>query len=108
MAKKLVPDPERVVASIESAFPAPGRMDRFFGFETQLFQIAVPERLGIDMVAMSDHQKLMLARQEAARNASRQIHAGVERFVADCAAALREQTAQRCDEMLQSIKETLI
>jgi hypothetical protein len=78
-------------------------MDRFFGFETQLFQIAVPERLGLDMVAMADHQKLMLARQQAAQNASRQIHQGVERFVADCVAALREQTAQLCDEMLQSI-----
>ncbi len=103
MANKLVPDPERVVANIEAAFPAPGRMDRFFGFETQLFQIAVPERLGLDMVAMADHQNLMQARQDAARNASRQIHAGVERFVTDCVAALREQTAQLCDEMLQSI-----
>ncbi len=103
MAKKLVSDPERVVANIETAFPAPQRMDRFFGFETQLFQIAVPERLGLDMVAMADHQKLMQVRREAAQRASQQIHAGVERFVDDCVAALREQTAQLCDEMLQSI-----
>jgi hypothetical protein len=103
MAKKLVQDPDRVVANIEAAFPAPQRMDRFFGFETQLFQIAVPERLGVDLVSMADHQKLMQARQEAARMASHQIHAGVERFVADCVAALREQTAQLCEEMLESI-----
>src|ERR1017187_5046177 len=74
MAKKLVQDPDRVVANIEAAFPAPERMDRFFGFETQLFQIAVPERLGLDMVAMADHQELILARQQAAQNASRPIH----------------------------------
>jgi hypothetical protein len=49
MAEKLVADPERVVANIEAAFPAPHRMDRFFGFETQLFHIAVPERLGLDV-----------------------------------------------------------
>lgn len=103
MAERLVPDPERVVANIESAFPAPQRMDRFFGFETQLFQIAVPERLGLDLVTMADQQGLMQARQQAAQMASRQIHAGVEQFVADCVAALREQTAQLCEEMLQSI-----
>jgi hypothetical protein len=103
MAQKLVSDPERVVANIEGAFPAPQKMDRFFGFETQLFQIAVPERLGLDLVTMADQQNLMQARQQAAVAASRQIHEGVERFVADCVAALREQTAQLCDEMLQSI-----
>jgi hypothetical protein len=106
MAKKLVQDPDRVVANIEAAFPAPQRMGRFFGFETQLFQIAVPERLGLDMVAMADHQQLMQARQQAAQRASQQIHQGVERFVADCVAALREQTAQLCDEMLLSINES--
>src|SRR6202044_1051707 len=97
MAQKLVSDPDRVVANIESAFPAPQRMDRFFGFETQLFQIAVPERLGLDLVTVAAHQSLMQARQQAAQAASRQIHEGVERFVADCVAALRQQTAQLCD-----------
>ena len=78
-------------------------MDRFFGFETQLFQIAVPERLGLDLVTVADQEALMLARQNAAQMAARQIHQGVEQFVADCVAALREQTAVLCDEMLQSI-----
>jgi len=103
MARKLVPDPDRVVATIESAFPAPQKMDRFFSFETQLFQIAVPERLGVDLVTLADQQSLMQARQQAAQTAARQIHRGVEQFVADCVATLREQTAVLCDEMLQSI-----
>src|SRR5208337_4539680 len=76
MAKKLVQDPDRVVANIEAAFPAPQKMGRFFGFETQLFQIAVPERLGVDMVALADHQRLMQVRQQAAQRASQQIHQG--------------------------------
>jgi hypothetical protein len=106
MAERLVPDPERVVANIEAAFPAPQRMDRFFGFETQLFQIAVPERLGVDLVTVADQQSLIQARQHAAQTASRQIHEGVERFVADCVAALREQTAVLCQEMLESINSS--
>lgn len=103
MAQKLVTDPDRVVSNIEAAFPAPHRMDRFFSFETQLFQIAVPERMGLDMVTVAAQQSLMQARQQAAQSAARQIHQGVERFVADCVSALREQTAVLCQEMLESI-----
>jgi hypothetical protein len=48
----------------------------------------------------------MQVRQRAAQRASHQIHQRVERFVTDCVAALREQTAQLCDEMLQSSNES--
>jgi len=52
VAKKLVSDPERLVASIEAAFPPVGRMDKYFGFNIQLFltgtmrMIWCPWRLG--------------------------------------------------------------
>jgi len=42
-------------------------------------------------------------RQKAAEEASGRIRQGVESFVADCVASLREQTAGLCDQMLQSI-----
>ena len=103
MARKLVSDPERLVASIEAAFPPVGGMDRFFGFDTQLFQIAVPDRLGLDMLALGDQEQLMQARQQAAQEAGRKIRTDVETFVADCVATLREQTAALCQEMLESI-----
>ena len=78
-------------------------MDRFFGFDTQLFQIAVPDRLGLDMLALGDQEQLMQARQQAAQEAGRKIRTDVETFVADCVATLREQTAALCQEMLESI-----
>jgi len=62
MAKKLVSDPERLVASIEAAFPPVGKMDRFFGFDIQLFQIAVPDRLGLDRLALGDQEQNKLVR----------------------------------------------
>jgi hypothetical protein len=103
LAEKLVADPEHLVTTIEASFPTPDRMDRFFGFDVQLFQIAVPERLGLDLVTVADQQHLATARQQAAQAAARRIRQGVEQFVADCVATLREQTAQLCSEMLQSI-----
>jgi hypothetical protein len=103
MAQKLVSDPERLVAAVEASFPTMGQMDRFFGFDVQLFQIAAPERLGLDTLALGDQEQLIRARQQAAQEAAQKIHADAEAFVADCVATLREQTATLCQEMLESI-----
>jgi hypothetical protein len=103
MAEKLVKDPERLVATIEASFPPVGNMDKFFGFDTQLFQIAVPDRLGLDTLALEDQEHLIQARQEAAQEAAQKIRSDAEAFVADCIATLREQTAKLCQEMLESI-----
>jgi len=104
MARKLVNDPDQLVATIEAAFPLGGKMDRFFGFDMQLFQISVPERLGVDLVTLEDQQQVMTARQQAARDAAAKIRNDTQLFVADCVAALREQTAKLCTEMLESIE----
>ncbi len=103
MARKLVADPERLLATIEASFPYPDQMDRHYGFSTQLFQITVPERLGLDVVSLASQEQLIKARQQAAQEASSRIRQDVEAFVADCVASLREQTAQLCQEMLASI-----
>jgi hypothetical protein len=103
MAQKLVKDPERLVATIEASFPPVGRMDRFFGFDLQLFQIAVPERLGMETLALGDQEQLIQARHQAAQEAAQKIRSDAEAFVADCVATLREQTAQLSAEMLESI-----
>ncbi|MGH7971065.1 MAG: DUF3150 domain-containing protein [Limisphaerales bacterium] len=103
MARKLVSDPDRLVATVEASFPTVHQMDRFFGFDIQLFQIAAPERLGLDMLALGDQEKLIETRQQAAQQAAQKIRADAEAFVADCVATLREQTATLCQEMLESI-----
>jgi len=104
MANKLSDDPARVVAAIEAAFPPAATLERKFGFDTQLFQIAVPERLGMDLLNLGDQEQLIEARQQAAREAGAKIRQQAESFIADCVASLREQTANLCAEMLQSIR----
>ena len=103
MARKLVKDPARLLATIEASFPPPQRMDRFYGFETHLFQVSVPETLGVDLITTADQQAVIHARQQAANEASQKIRADVQQFVAECIASLREQTAVLCHEMLESI-----
>ena len=104
LADKLSADPARLVAAIEAAFPPAPMLERKFGFDTQLFQIAVPERLGLDLLDLGDQQNLVTARQAAAQAAAVKIREQTQTFIADCVASLREQTATLCHEMLQSIR----
>src|SRR5580693_3690151 len=59
MAEKLVRDPDRLLATIEASFPFPDQMDRHYGFSSQLFQISVPERLGLDLVSLMEQEQLI-------------------------------------------------
>jgi len=103
-ATRLVNRPEKLVETIEAAFPGPEKMDRSFGFTVQLFQIRVPEGIRLDAVTLADQQEVMRAREEAGRQAADKINKGVETFISDCVASLREQTATLCEEMLESMK----
>lgn len=103
-ARRLCTDPERVVATIENAFPDADSIRRYFSFEIQMFEIKVPERLGLDMVAVGDQRNIIEAREEAAKAAAEKIHAGVDSFVADCVATMRKETSELCEEMLESMK----
>ncbi|HQB17592.1 MAG TPA: DUF3150 domain-containing protein [Verrucomicrobiota bacterium] len=104
LAGNLADDPARVVAAIEAAFPPAPTLERKFGFDTQLFQIAVPERLGLDLLTLGDQEHLIQARQQAAREAAAKIREQTQRFIAECVTSLRQQTAQLCDDMLHSIR----
>jgi len=103
VAGKLASNPARLITAIEAAFPR--SLGKQFGFDMQLFQIAMPERLSVDLITLADQQQVVEARQQAAQSASAKIRQDVETFVADCVASLREQTAQLCEEMLQSMGE---
>ena len=104
LAGKLVAHPEQLVATIESSFPLPQQMDRFFAFETHQFQVSAPEELQRELITTAEQQSVIHARQRAANEASAKIRRDVEVFVADCVASLREQTATLCQEMLTSIQ----
>ena len=105
-ASRLAVDPDVLVANVAAAFPDPGRLERKYRFETQYFQVTVPEGLEVDLVQAADQAAISAARQQAANQARQQIHEGVDRFVSDAVATLREQTAGLCDEMLTSIRES--
>jgi len=103
VAAKLVPEPAQLVATIANAFPI--SLGKHFGFDTTLFQIAVPESLNADLITLAEQQQIIAARQRAVQQAGTKIRGDVENFVTECVASLREQTATLCEEMLQSISD---
>lgn len=105
LAQKLVKTPEKLVAAIAESFPCPERMEQSFGFSTQLFQITIPEGLGMNLVTVKDQIDVMRAREAAARQAADKINQGVEGFVAECVASMRAETAKLCEDMLASMRD---
>jgi hypothetical protein len=103
-ARRLVSDPERLVAAIEASFPNTAQMQRAFGFEVHLFQLRAPEGLDLALVSQGEQKEVIAARQKAAAEAAEQIHRGAESFVADCVASLRQETAKLCEDMLESMR----
>lgn len=104
LAHKLTRKVDTFVAAIEASFPLPQHMHPHFGFHTTLFQVALPEALGMELLELGDQQAVMLARNTAAREAGLRLRQQTEAFVGECVATLREQTATLCEEMLQSIR----
>jgi len=103
-ARRLVRDPDQLVATIEASFPRPEQMDRYFGFDTHLFQVNVPEGSSqLELITAADQQAITDARNRAAQEAAAKIRHGAETFVSDCVATLRQETAKLCDEMLASM-----
>ena len=100
-AEKLVKDPQRLIAVIAGAFPL--KLEKYFSFDVALFQIAAPQQLHGDLVSLAEHREIIEARHKAAQEAAAKIHNGVNSFVGECVASLREETANLCEEMLASI-----
>ncbi|MEI6809735.1 MAG: hypothetical protein WCN95_13520, partial [bacterium] len=57
-----------------------------------------------DLITLGEQQSIVNARQEAARSAADKISQDTDKFVADCVATMRQETAQICNEMLESMK----
>jgi hypothetical protein len=95
---------ETLYSQIVASFPPREYIEDKFAFTVHLFQIAVPEDLGIELISFAEQNEVRMARHEAAGTASREIQNGVAGFVSECVTELRQQTAQLCDEMLASMR----
>ena len=96
---------DEVIAAIEASYPAQHRLDRYFDFQTHLFQVVAP-LANVQAVTEADQRGVIEARQRVAQEAEEHLRRETESFVSDCITTLRTQTAQLCTDMLASINNS--
>jgi len=101
-----VKDPEKLCSTIEAGFPSADQIGRYFSFDTQVFQIALPGKLSVTGTTLAEQMAVATVRENAAREAQEKLSAGIDAFVGDCVATLRQETARLCDDMLASIQQS--
>ena len=104
MAARLAADPSALMTAIEDSFPAASRLQKKFAFDVQMFQIAAPANLRRELIEAGEQEKIIEARRVAASEARARIQSDATSFVTECVTTLRQQTAQLCDEMLNSMQ----
>ena len=102
-AQHLVSDPSRLVRVIENEFPSPHRMDRYFSFDIQLFQVTVPEMPQTQLVDAGTAREIAQARQQAAQEARQRIEHSCDEFIQECVQEMRKQTSELCSDMIETI-----
>lgn len=104
LAAVLTPDPDRLIRTIEAAFPSVGQVRSKFAFNISIFHLKLPEKLDAVATEAGEQAAIIEARNAAADQAAREIHSKAHDFVAECVQSLRSQAAELCDEMLESMK----
>lgn len=102
-AAQLVDDPSRLVRVIESEFPRPNRMERYFDFDIQLFQVTVPEMPQAELVDAGTAREIAEARRQASLEARHRIESSCDDFIQQCISEMRKQTSELCADMLETI-----
>jgi len=94
---------ERLLATIEAAFPPSIDLAKRFGFETRLFQIAAPDNIRLEVAEGVEQLEVAEDRRRIADDASRRLQADLDGFLRESIASLREETGRLASEVLATI-----
>lgn len=94
---------ERLIATIEQAFPPAGAINRRFEFSWQLFQIAAPDSIRLEIVDGVTLVEAAQDRQRIANEATRRMRTDLDSFVRESVTSLRQETARLASDVLATI-----
>lgn len=94
---------ERLLATIEAAFPPSIDLAKRFGFETRLFQIAAPDNIRLEVAEGVEQLEVAEDRRRIAEDASRRLQTDLDGFLRESIASLREETGRLASEVLATI-----
>lgn len=94
---------ERLIATIEQAFPPAGAISQRFSFDWQLFQIAAPDSIRLEIVDGVTQIEAAQDRQRIANEATRRMQTELDSFVRESVTSLRQETARLASDVLATI-----
>ena len=97
---------EHLIATIEQSFPPAGDIAKRFMFETQMFQIAAPEHLRLEIAESITEFEAADDRRRIADEATQRLHTELDGFVRESVASLRQETARLASDVLATIDQS--
>ena len=97
---------EHLIATIEQSFPPAGEIGKRFAFEVQMFQIAAPEHLRLEIADGIAEFEVASDRRRIADEATQRLHSELDGFVRESVASLRQETARLASDVLATIDQS--
>lgn len=97
---------EHLIATIEQSFPPAGEIGKRFAFEVQMFQIAAPEHLRLEIADGIAEFEVASDRRRIAEEATQRLHSELDGFVRESVASLRQETARLASDVLATIDQS--
>jgi hypothetical protein len=94
---------ERLIATIEQAFPPASAISQRFDFSWQLFQIAAPESIRLEITNGVAQAEATQERQRISAEATRRIQTDLDAFIRESVSSLRQETARLASDVLATI-----
>lgn len=94
---------ERLIATIEQAFPPAGAINQRFEFSWQLFQITAPDSIRLEIVDGVTQIEAAQDRQRIATEATHRMQSDLNAFIRESVQSLRQETARLASDVLATI-----
>lgn len=94
---------ENLLATIEQSFPPVGAILQRFSFDTQLFQIAAPDSIRLEVVDGVSQIEAAEDRRRIATEATRRMQSDLDGFIRESVSSLRQETARLASDVLATI-----
>lgn len=106
VAHQLPGNAEHLIATIEQSFPPAGSITKRFAFETQMFQIAAPENLRLEITDGITEFEFSENRRQVAEQATQRLQSDLDGFIRESVASLRQETARLASDVLATIDQS--
>jgi hypothetical protein len=97
---------DRLINTIEQSFPPSSSITKRFAFDVQMFQIAAPEHIRLEVADGITEFEAVDDRRRIAEEATRRLQTDLNGFIRESISSLRQETARLASDVLATIDES--